>query len=245
MNDYVAQKETAEPLAAVAIANCQTSYDLLRYTKGFAQEHDFNYFSIIRLPNADVEHLSAISIISNWPHELVATYDELGLMNKSPVFQTLRTSTKPFLWSIEELNENREDGLGPDVVDLFTSFNIQRGVYLPTHEPSGQRGAVSFSGSRQLPDEAELMELHYVANLLYERAFAMRVPHSVTEQNLSGRERECLKWTSLGKTSGEIAKILHLSEHTVNHYLSAACQKLSAVNRTHAVSKAIRAGIIE
>ena len=48
-----------------------------------------------------------------------------------------------------------------------------------------------------------------------------------------------------GKTSGEIAAILKLSGHTVNHYLSAACQKLGAVNRTHAVSKALRAGLIE
>jgi LuxR family transcriptional regulator, quorum-sensing system regulator BjaR1 len=90
-----------------------------------------------------------------------------------------------------------------------------------------------------------LLELSFVANLLYERCAAIRTPLAETDHNLSARERECLVWTSSGKTSSEIAAILGLSEHTVNHYLSAACQKLGAVNRAHAVAKAIRAGLLE
>jgi len=62
--------------------------------------------------------------------------------------------------------------------------------------------------------------------------------------SLSERELECLKWTSAGKTSAEIAAILNLSEHTVNHYLIGATRKLEAVNRTQAVAKAVRRGWI-
>ena len=54
------------------------------------KSHDFDYFSIIRLAERGRRTPSAISPSQNWPHELLATYDELGLMHNSPVFQTLR-----------------------------------------------------------------------------------------------------------------------------------------------------------
>lgn len=63
-------------------------------------------------------------------------------------------------------------------------------------------------------------------------------------QQLSARERECLTWTAEGKTSEEIAIILHLSAHTVNHYLKSAATKLNAVNRLQAVARAIRLGLL-
>ena len=43
----------------------------------------------------------------------------------------------------------------------------------------------------------------------------------------------------------EIAEILGLSEHTINHYLNRATKKLDAVNRTQAVAKALRLGLIK
>ncbi len=62
---------------------------------------------------------------------------------------------------------------------------------------------------------------------------------------LSARERECLTWTAEGKTSEEIAIILELSVHTVNHYLTSAARKLNAVNRLHAVARAMRLGLLK
>ncbi|RLQ88799.1 response regulator transcription factor [Notoacmeibacter ruber] len=58
------------------------------------------------------------------------------------------------------------------------------------------------------------------------------------------REIECLLWCSLGKTSSEIAMIVGLSEHTVNHYLISSAKKLECTNRVHAVANALRHGII-
>ena len=42
---------------------------------------------------------------------------------------------------------------------------------------------------------------------------------------------------------GEIAVIAGLSEHTVNHYVTLATQKLGCSNRTQAVVRAIRLGM--
>lgn len=62
---------------------------------------------------------------------------------------------------------------------------------------------------------------------------------------MSRRELECLNLTAEGLTSEEIAKKLGLSVHTANQYLINTTQKLNAVNRVHAVAKALRAGLID
>jgi DNA-binding CsgD family transcriptional regulator len=62
---------------------------------------------------------------------------------------------------------------------------------------------------------------------------------------MSKREIECLRLTANGLTSEEIAAELGLSVHTANQYLTSSAQKLNAVNRIHAVAKALRAGLID
>ena len=62
---------------------------------------------------------------------------------------------------------------------------------------------------------------------------------------ITAREAECLRWCAEGKTSEEIGIILSLSTHTVNHYLISATKKLNAVNRMHAITIAIRHGILD
>lgn len=61
---------------------------------------------------------------------------------------------------------------------------------------------------------------------------------------LSERERECLQWVSVGKTTDEMAMILGVSSNTVNSYVTHAIQKFGAKNRAMAVATAVRNGII-
>jgi len=65
------------------------------------------------------------------------------------------------------------------------------------------------------------------------------------EQIISERERECLQWASIGKTSWEISQIVGLTESTIIYHLRNATRKLDAANRLHAVAKALKASIIE
>lgn len=62
--------------------------------------------------------------------------------------------------------------------------------------------------------------------------------------SLSGRELECLRWASLGKSSTDIAAILGLSCRTVDSYLEKACAKLGVRTRIEAVATGIRMEII-
>jgi LuxR family transcriptional regulator, quorum-sensing system regulator CviR len=56
---------------------------------------------------------------------------------------------------------------------------------------------------------------------------------------LSKREIEVLSWLKEGKTSWEIARILQITERTVNFHVRNIMKKLDANNRTHAVAIAV------
>ena len=66
----------------------------------------------------------------------------------------------------------------------------------------------------------------------------------VGQIKLGNRERQVLFWTSQGKTSFEISKILDLSEHTINNYITNAANKLGTNNRVHTVCRAVLLGLI-
>lgn len=59
---------------------------------------------------------------------------------------------------------------------------------------------------------------------------------------LTHRERQVLRLAEKGRTTGEIADALDLSEGTVRNYLSSAITKLEARSRTEAAAKAREKG---
>lgn len=61
---------------------------------------------------------------------------------------------------------------------------------------------------------------------------------------LSEREREVLALMAGGSTNPEIATALHLSPHTIKEHTSALYRKLQVRNRTEAVQKAQRLGLL-
>jgi len=61
---------------------------------------------------------------------------------------------------------------------------------------------------------------------------------------LSDREREVLGLMAAGSTNPEIAAALHLSTHTVKEHTSSVYRKLGVRNRTEAVQRAQRLGLL-
>jgi DNA-binding NarL/FixJ family response regulator len=80
------------------------------------------------------------------------------------------------------------------------------------------------------------------------RAVEMRRPKMEAMKRktpvLSNREKEVLKWLKEGKRSWDISRILQISRDTVNFHIKNLFKKLNVVNRTQAVSEAMRQGII-
>lgn len=114
-------------------------------------------------------------------------------------------------------------------------------IALPLFSDRG-RGVLLFSAEAERP-EGGYAELHLYALYLFARVSALSRPR-LPAMSLAPREIDCLRWSAAGKTSGEIAAILGVSENTVNSYLAAAAQKMNAVNRVQTVAQAIRLGLL-
>ncbi|QWW68537.1 LuxR family transcriptional regulator [Rhizobium sp. WYJ-E13] len=227
------------------VASLKTQFDIFRFMKRVTETYRSRAFMVLNLPPITSFDLQGNTIITSWPAELLSIYDQEGLMMNSPVLRRLRTSTLPFCYDTARTNWPRDDGKSGMVATLFERFKMMRSAYFPTHEPSGARGAVSFAGDREPYTPTEMRELSYIAIHIFDRLAEIRNLDTRMTDTLTDREIDCLNWTAAGKTSAEIAEILDLSEHTVNHYLNRATKKLDTVNRTQAVAKALRIGLIK
>jgi DNA-binding CsgD family transcriptional regulator len=224
------------------IAGLDTQFDVIRFMKRVTEFYGCRNFMVLNLPPTTSRELSANTIITNWSAELMSLFDREGLMQTSLVLGHLRRSATPFSFDLESVGPDR---VGPKARELFSRFGIIRGAYFPVHDVSGMRGAVSIGGSAAAFTQQQMMELMYISIHVFERLMQIRNLDVRPTDVLTDREVDCLNWTAAGKTSAEIAEILGLSEHTVNHYLNRAAKKLDSVNRTQAVVKALRLGVIK
>lgn len=242
--------ESAVPTAFIhdtiaELSNFKTQFDVFRLMKRITEACGCRAFMVLNIPSATSLDLSSNSIITNWPADLLSSYDKVALLADSPVIQRLRTATTPFAYNVSVGFYVRADRTESPARGLFERFNLPRGAYFPVHDASGNRGAVSFSGDREPFSFLEMMQLSYLAAHVYNRLAEIRDLDNKATDTLTEREIDCLNWTAAGKTSVEIAEILGLSEHTINHYLNRATKKLDTVNRTQAVAKALRIGLIK
>lgn len=227
------------------IAALETQFDIVRYMRRKCEQYGLKYFIAFNLPGFEAEKLSAYSIVSNWPQEVLAKYDALRMVRHSAGIRKLRLTTVPFSYDLREwIGESSEEKDFTELLDLMTSHGIFVGHFFPVHDALGNRGAVLWSSEGGALSRDDRLMLQMISIQLFNRLAEIGAAWKSSQVVLTEREIQCLSWTAAGKTSIEIAEILGLSEHTVNHYLNQVTRKLEAVNRTQAVVKAIRRGLI-
>jgi LuxR family quorum sensing-dependent transcriptional regulator len=223
------------------IKGLKTQFDVFRFMKRITESYGARAFMVVNMPGPTSLTLSAHSVITNWPAELITHFDREGLLSSSPILKQLREAFIPTQYDLEAVNLVRGNTIS---TDLFGPYRLVRGAYFPVHDSTGMRGAVSLAGDGAPFTHQQMMELSYLAIHVYERLGQIRSMTTRTVETLTERELDCITWTAAGKTSAEIAEILGLSEHTVNHYLNRAAKKLDSVNRAQAVATAFRLGLI-
>ncbi|MGO4437653.1 helix-turn-helix transcriptional regulator [Rhizobium sp. RAF56] len=226
------------------IIGLRTHFDVFRFMKQLTETVRARAFMVLSMPPATSVDLQSSSILSNWPAELISLYDRERLIVKSPMVRRLRNSAVPFVHDMGDKAAEREDGRTGLAKSLFERFGMPRWGVFPTHDATGLRGVISFAGDREAFTPQEMKELSFVSIHVFSRLGELRQDDCRVGGGISERELDCLNWTAAGKTSLEIAEILGLSEHTINHYLNRAAKKLDTVNRTQAVAKALRMGLI-
>ncbi len=224
------------------ISDLETSFDVFKFLRKTTEALELRYFSVVVLPGDMTGSFASHSLVCNWPPDLIKLYDEADMLHTSPVLVALRGSSLPVVW--QNFGDDVPAAMPDEIRGDFMARGFVRGVHFPVTDTRGLRGVVGFAGDRRPLEQGDVLELNMISIHVFNRLSNITCTVNEEASSLSERELECLKWTSAGKTSAEIAAILNLSEHTVNHYLIGATRKLEAVNRTQAVAKAVRRGWI-
>ena len=227
------------------IPGLETAYDVFRYTRRLGGDFGATRFSIVRLDKG-TSSLADIGIVNNWDPALIAVYDENELSNGSPVLAHFETGNRVMTYCVDTLPQKRPNEKAALARKLFNDFGMKYGACCPTHDATGNRGGLIFSGDELVLTPEDGAMLHLLSNYLYDHLLQISATSISNSElpSLSGREMDCLAHAALGKTSKETARDLELSDHTVTHYLTLACKKLEAINRVHAVAKAMRLGLL-
>lgn len=209
-----------------------------------ARQFQMSHFAIYDVPAANASHLRPYIRLTNMPARFYEEYDRYELLQLSTLFRLLQKSTAPKVWSVESGGEPSSDPLTRKFHSILTEEGLTCTVMIPVHRSDGSRGAVSFCGARNLISTEELSSLCLIATHAYDVFDVLTKKTTPPESGLTARELEVLDWAANGKTSGEIASILTLSDHTINTYMNSAMRKLDCVNRTQLVAKALRLNLI-
>jgi DNA-binding CsgD family transcriptional regulator len=227
------------------ISRSTTEYELFAICDQLCSTLNLPYYLISTLPNSDgSDNLASISIASNWPSQMVLEFDKNELLNNSPIFRHLSSSTEPYL--IRPANQGADKLNDEELLteSIFINNKIIEGVFYSVHLADGQVGSVSFCGETMVLSSEQLQNLNQIAQLIFSRLFVLKNQEGHYQFDLSQREIDCLLWMSKGKTNEEVAEIFQLSEILVRHYTESAMRKLKTRSIVHAVSKALRLKLI-
>lgn len=90
-----------------------------------------------------------------------------------------------------------------------------------------------------------MRDMVHVAHFVHQKAYELNADADrATAAEITRSEIEVLQWASEGLQPEDIGFAMRISVETVKALLDSARYKLRALNRTHAVGKAIRAGLI-
>ncbi|RZJ25748.1 MAG: LuxR family transcriptional regulator [Haliea sp.] len=191
---------------------------------------------------------SRVVMIQSYPQAWTSRYLERGYHRIDPVIAHCAGHVTPVAW--HRLAPPPHSAAGRFMGEAG-EFGLRSGLTVPVHSPHGEMGLLSFATGQASPAAHQATEqatahAQLLSGYLHE---AMRRLLGLSAGSgrapLTAREQECLRWVADGKSSWETARVLNLSERTVNFHIGRSMEKLDVCNRQHAVARATLLGLLQ
>ncbi|WP_398494371.1 LuxR family transcriptional regulator [Variovorax sp.] len=162
-------------------------------------------------------------------------YEDAGYLRTDPVVLHGARSLEPVVW---------DDGLFRNAGELWDEARgagLAVGWSQSCFDACGTGGMLSLVRSHEPITAAELRAkqptMRWLVNVAHVALSTELCLHDASPPPvLTAREQQVLCWTADGKTSPEIARILCLSENTVNYHFKRVLPKLGAATKASAVA---------
>lgn len=240
--------EQTSPFGAFSLGSqthqAATVPDLVRRARWIAVDLNAAEFAIFMAGPSAQRPVFAPGFDSAYPAVSASTRLLAGDRGEA-VLKHARVSTIPCWWSGEQACTSSRSlsslGWAVRVEPLLAGA----GIAFPVYADNDRCGLAVFTGDEINLGDDRVFEIHARCFAVFAAFVRIKPVEKTKTPSISKRELECLKLTASGYTSEDIARTLKLSVHTANQYLANTTQKLDAVNRMHAVAKALRMGLIE
>lgn len=150
----------------------------------------------------------------------------------------------PLVWTEDLFDDTRE------FWEDARAYGLNHGWAQSCMNMQGIRGMLTLARSADSLSEDELKESNHrmvwLTQVAHQCMCNLISPRILPETaiQLSAREKDVLRWTSEGKTSGEISQIINITERTVNFHIARSMEKLNCANKTAATVKASILGLL-
>lgn len=185
-------------------------------------------------------------VMKNYPEEWMKHYTAKGYEKIDPVPKYCFATNKPFTWeqvihSVKLSNDEKK------VMIEAQEAKLLDGVAVPLYGINGELAGVGMASSNGQTEVNKdtlciIRALAYQFHLAYTEKEGQR--NALLDVHLTSREKDILLWAAEGKSDPAIAEIIGISYPTVRFHMNNIFKKLNANERTFAVVKAIKHGLI-
>ena len=193
--------------------------------------------------NSTGEQYAALTYKPEW----VERYVEEDYARIDPVVQGCYRRFHPVDWKrLDWAGKGVRNFLG----EAIDSGVGNQGFSIPIRGPSGQFALFTVSDNAADDKWAAYCAEHVrdmilVSHYINQKALVLeRGSDRTNNPSLSPRETDALTMLAMGYSRAQAAESLSISEHTLRVYIESARFKLSAMNTTHAVAKALTRGLL-
>ena len=231
----------------IATNRAKTSEDVFELYQKALQELGYDricYSLITDHPSLGLE--TGHGVMANYPEDWMSHYFENNYQALDPVPQFCFKTQFPFTWENDALidySTNSQKAL----MNEANEAKLYDGIAIPIHGINGELSGVGLaSSSGGINPTIDQISIIRALSFQFHASFTDKEKNNTNPDNitLSDREREILLWSAEGKSDSIIAEILGISYATVRFHMNKIFTKLDVNEKTLAVVKAIRLGLI-
>ena len=238
------------------LERCETLDQLTKCLLEVLREFGYTQFSYIPLDPPKGGKLREVQLtngpadrvvpqfVTTFPEAWVEHYLGNDYSNIDPTFHHATETLHPFHWD-EIAGDQGFSAQLRQFFDEAAEFGVRSGVTIPLHGPRNGMATLNLARSDDAPLDEEAWEtqqvqLTRIALIVHQKMLSFLEAESAEpDSKLTSRERECLLWTSRGKTNWEVGEILSISHETVRYHLKNAMAKMGVYSQHHAAVRAI------
>ncbi len=217
--------------------------DIMQAAFQLTGELGFDYLAFSTTHSSPQAFAPQLEGVDNLPPQWSQRYRQRGYVMLDPTIRHCRHSVVPLLWTDDLFA--RTQAFRQDAWD----HGIRHGLSVAIHDTASQASILSLIRGELAVSADEFCikagQCLWLGNLLHQQlGDHLFSTLDGTRGSLSMRELEVLRWSAQGKTAGDIATILNLSERTVNFHINSAVKKMGMANKTAAVVHAAQSGLL-